>query len=127
MKYKVWYDEENGVLRADVLDTFDAETATAFFKEVNGKYTEEQQNYFMAYMSEEAQRLVDKETRRAARDGAALLKWDKLAILGAKPGLRMVTKIVMTAVGKAKDTKFFDDEEKALAWLKTEKEKAKSK
>ena len=122
-KFKLWYDEKTGLLYADILDTFDAETAKSFFQEVTNNFSEEQQRYFLVHMFEAAQKLVDKETRRSAREGTASVKWNRIAIWGAKASLRMVTKIVLLAVGKANETKFLETEEEALTWLKAEKEK----
>lgn len=127
MKFKDAYDEKEGILRVDVLDTFDGETTFEFFTSMNEKYTPEQQRYCLIYMAEAAQRLVDKEVRRVAREKGALLKWDKLAIWGAKPGLRMVAKIVLTAIGKGNDTQFFENEQEAFSWLKTQQNKDNNK
>lgn len=124
MKYDMSYDEKNKVLRAEVYEKFDAQTGVAFFKDFKS-YSDEQQRYLLANIYEPAQKLVDKETRRTMRENAKGLKWEKIAIIGAKASLRMVVKIVLTAAGKGKETQFFDAEEDALAWLKSEQEKAK--
>jgi len=127
-KFKLWYDEENGVIRTVIFETLDAEASSSLFDSIRENFEPEKQRYFLADMtSEKAQTLHDKETRRTLREKMPLINWGKIAILGANPGVRMLTKIVMTAVGKARDAKFFDKEEEALAWLKAEKEKEKEK
>jgi len=123
MKYKIWYDEDNGIMRADIFETFDVEASSGFFGYIDKNFTNEQQRYLLAYVAEAAQELPSKETRRSLRENAPTVKWDKIALLGAKPGLRMFAKIIVAAAGKTKDTKFFTTEEKAIAWLKAEKEK----
>lgn len=123
MKYKVWYDEERGILCSDIVETFDVESATGFFNAVKD-FEPEKQRYFLVYLAEGAQPLPDRETRRTIREKAAGVNWGKLALIGVKPALKMVARIVMTAAGKAKDTMFFSTEEEALAWLEEEKKKS---
>ncbi len=124
--FKHWYDEKEGMLRVDVLQRFDAEATDKFFTTV-AEYTEEQQRYVLCFVDDDAQKLVDKETRKVAAEKGKLIKWSNIAIWGAKPGLRMVAKIVMTAIGKGNSTKFFKSEEESLAWLKKLQEKDKNK
>jgi hypothetical protein len=126
-KFKDWYDEKEGILRVDVYERFDGETADMFFSGIPQKYNKEQQRYWLVNMSDDAQRLVDKEVRVIAAEKGKALQWEKIAICGAKPGLRMVSKIVLTAVGKGSFTKFFSTEEEALAWLKEMQAKDKTK
>lgn len=124
MKFKINYDEKNEILRAEIFDKFDAETGIKFFEELLS-FSEDQQRYFLGNIYEPAQKLVDRETRRAIRERATNVTWERIAILGAKASLRMVVKIVLTAAGKGKQTEFFDTEEEAIAWLKAERQKAK--
>jgi|GEM_PF-1212241 len=127
-EFKLWYDEENGVMRTVIFETLDAEASSSLFDSIKDNFEPEKHRYFLADMtSEKAQTLHDKATRRTLREKMPQVNWGKIAILGANPGLRMLTKIVMTAAGKARDAKFFDKEEEALAWLKAEKEKEKEK
>lgn len=122
MSFKIWYDEKEGILRADIFKSFTPEVAASFFKDL-GKYPEEQLRYFLAGLGEDAQAIIDKETRRVSREMGSSVNWGKMAIYGAKPGLRMLAKIVVKAMGRAKETKFFETENEGLAWLKAEKEK----
>ena len=124
-KYKIWYDEENGVLRVDIYDRFDSEAASGFLNFIRENFESEKHRYSLIYMGERAQPLPDKETRRTIREKAGLVNWDKIAILGAKPGLRIFSKILVAALGKSENTKFLATEEEALVWLKDEKEKEK--
>ena len=124
--YKLWFDEELGVLRFVVYRAFDADTARVFMDEILN-YPEEQQRYLMASFGKDAQKVVDKETRQIIREKGKENKWRKIAIYGAKPGLKMLAKIVVTAAfGRGKETEFFLEEKEAVDWMKAEIEKDKA-
>ena len=123
--FKTWFDKESGILRSNIYKSFDPESTTAFFDEISS-YTEEQQRYFLAFLGEDAQDIIDKETRRLVREKGKQTKWEKIAVYGAKPGLRMMAKIIATAIGRGRDTKFCTDEKEALGWLKAQMEQAKT-
>jgi hypothetical protein len=118
MKFKEWYDEKEGILYVDVIERLDAEAVGHLFTLIPQKYSKEQLRYWLVKISDEAQKLVDKETRQVAAEKIKVLHWDKIAFYGAKPGLRMISKIVLTAAGRGDTTKFFKNEEEARAWLK---------
>jgi hypothetical protein len=125
MKYKTWFDEELGIIRLEIYESFDSDTATEYFDYIAGKFSKEQQRYHAIFLGENAQDVVDKETRRILRErfpqGSA-----KVAIYGAKPGVRMLAKIILKAMGKGKDTRFCADEKEAVEWLKAEMKKDKA-
>lgn len=127
MNYKIWFDEKEGITRADIFESFNPEIATSFFDEIKDNFTEEQIKYFLACLGENAQDIIDRETRKVCTEKGKLIKWQKIALYGAKPGLRMLAKIVVKAMGRGKDTGFFATEEEALAWLNAAKEKEKAK
>lgn len=122
-KFKIWYEEDPGVLRADIYERFSLEEVNAFVDYIVDNYDEAKHKYALIYMGDEAQSMVDKETRKLVRERAQQVKWGKIAILGAKSFLRMFAKIAVTALGKADVTRFVDSEEEGLAWLKGEMEK----
>jgi len=124
-KYKIWFDQENEILRAEILEKFEPEDAVGFVDFLLKEFNPEQQRYFLVNIYHPAQVMPSKETRTTLREKGSLTNFYKMAICGAKPGLRMVGRIVVAAIGKANDSKFFATEEEALAWLKNEKEKEK--
>jgi len=121
MKYKVNYDEKTQILHLDVLDRFDPQDVTALTSLLSNEFTTQQLRCLLANISEPAQAMPSKETRRALRDETTSITLDKIAICGAKPALRMVGRIVVTALGKAKQTRFFENKDEAVAWLKGER------
>ncbi len=122
--FKLWYDEKEGVIRSEIYKRFDVESLELYFNEIS-KFTPEQQRYIIGWIFDDAQQMPDKEARRAAKEKFKTANFKKVANLGAKPIVRMVSNIVMTAVGKGKDNKYFETEEEALAWIRAEKEKEK--
>ncbi|NLI97513.1 STAS/SEC14 domain-containing protein [bacterium] len=119
-KFKLWYDEKEGVLRGEIYERFDVESLERFYNEAT-KYTPEQQHYVVGWLYDEAQKMVGKEERKIAKEKGDLVHFKKMALLGAKPVIRMVAQIVMSAQGRGKDFKFFDSEEEALAWIREQK------
>lgn len=121
MKYSAEYDEKEGILRIGVLERYDVPTAQSFFKDIREKFGVEKSQRILAFVAEPAQEIPDKETRRLLRDEAITINWGKIAVWGAKPALKMVSKILMVAIGKKDIVGFFDKEADAIAWLKAEK------
>jgi hypothetical protein len=116
-KFKIWFDGETGILRSEIYKPFNPERATAVFEEIFNNHSEEQQRYILVFLGPDAQAIIDKETRRLAREKTKDNKWEKIAIYGAKSGVRMLAKVVLTAIGKGKDTKFFPTEKECVEWL----------
>ncbi len=123
-KFKLWYDEKEGVVRGEIYERFDAESLDQFYTEAT-KYTPEQQRYVVGWLFDDAQQMVDKEARKVAKEKGNLVHFEKMALIGAKPVIRMIAKIVMTAQGRGNSFKFCATEEEALAWIREEKEKDK--
>lgn len=123
-KFKLWYDEKEGVLRSEIYKKFDIETLEEYFAEIS-KFTPEQQHYIIGWVFCDAQQMPDKDARMLAKEKFKTAHFKKIANLGAKPIVRMVSNIIMIAVGKGKDNKYFESEEEALAWIRAEKEKDK--
>ncbi|MBD3286652.1 STAS/SEC14 domain-containing protein, partial [candidate division WOR-3 bacterium] len=44
--------------------------------------------------------------------------YDKVAVVGASPGARMIAKVALAITGVSKISRFFKTEDEALAWLK---------
>lgn len=124
--FKIWFDEESGILRSEVYKPFNTENSIALFDEMSGKYTEKQQRYILVFLGENAQDMISKETRRVFREKGQQSKWKKIAIYGAKPGVRMLAKVILTAIGRGNATKFFATEKECLEWLKAEIEEDKA-
>lgn len=122
MKFEFRFDKEEGVLRGDILDTFDVESTKEFFKVLKKDFNDEQRKYCVLVLTDAAQGLPTKETRKVMREeGSGFLKlWGKVAVVGAKPAVRMFGRIVFSAMGKGKESRFCETEEEAMKWLREE-------
>lgn len=121
MKYSAEYDEKEGILRIGVLERYDVPAVHSFFRDIREKFGIEKTRRILAFVAEPAQEIPDKETRKLLRNEAVTFDWGKIAVWGAKPALRMVSKILMVAIGKKDIVGFFDKETDAIAWLKADK------
>lgn len=124
MRFTLNYDEDTKILNAEILEKFEPEDVHGIVSTLKNDFTEEQRRYMIANIHEPAQPMPSKETRQALRGIPSELKFTKIAICGAKPVLRMVGKIIVTAIGKANDSKFFNTAEEAVSWLIEERKKA---
>ncbi|MBN2379901.1 STAS/SEC14 domain-containing protein [candidate division WOR-3 bacterium] len=127
MKFELKYDKEEGLLRGKILDTFDEESTKQFFRKLKNDFNDEQRKYCILVLTDPAQGLPSKETRRVMRsEGSDFMSlWEKIAVVGAKPAVRMFGRVIMSAIGKGKDSKFCETEEEALVWLKKGQEETK--
>ena len=120
-KFRIWYDEKEEVLRTEMHERLDPETADKFYTEFEN-YPPEQQHQVIGWLFDDAQKMYDKETRRIAKERAKALQIKKMAVCGAKSAVRIVASVVISAIGKSKDTKFCSTDEEALAWIREQKE-----
>ncbi|MBD3284763.1 hypothetical protein GF359_00340 [candidate division WOR-3 bacterium] len=85
------------------------------------KYHEEGYRSILCDLSEGGSELVTKDSRKAFKETAGELDFEKIAIFGASPVMRMAAKIILAITGQSKKTRFFNTEDEAVAWLKGEK------
>lgn len=115
-KYKVWWDEKEGIIRCKYLGDFIEEDAKKYFSAVV-KIAENEPGKALI--------LNDMTTSGTASSGARkqfaeLMKSDRFAkhaFWGANITTRVALSFVV-AFSKVKNVKIFDTEEKALWWLK---------
>lgn len=120
-KYKVWYSDEAGALYIQTFDRLKkedvADVMSAVYSEMEGK----DQRYVIVDLSRGSSDMVDKEARRAFRESARPQDFEKVAVFGASPAVRMLAKVILVVTGVWDKTRFFKTESDALAWLKGEK------
>jgi len=81
------------------------------------KYHEEGYRSILCDLSEGGSELVTKDSRKAFKETAGELDFDKIAMFGASPVMRMAAKVILAITGQSKKTKFFKAEDEARAWL----------
>jgi hypothetical protein len=120
MNYKIWYDEEYGVLYVKTLTMLTGTDIHEIMPEMNRILEDKPHRYIIGDLSENPPGLLTKEARQAFKEYAKDFKVDKAAITGTTPATRMITKIAISIMGMSNIAKFFKTKEEALRWLKGE-------
>jgi len=118
MKHKVWFDEDAGILRMELKGLFTAEDAPEFFSLVDKLYKDKPHRNVLCDLSEGSAVVPkDKEYRKWLMKMYNDSNFEKIAITNIHPTLRILVKVIVAAIGKTGQMKFFKTEEEALAWL----------
>ncbi|MBN2381023.1 hypothetical protein JXM67_14590 [candidate division WOR-3 bacterium] len=121
MDYEVWFDDKTKMVKAKVLRSLTKESAQMLMIEIENKLVEMNTRQGIMDLTEaEAIANIPKEVREVYKEHALKLPLDRAAILVNSPILRMAARVVLAALGKTNNTKFFKTEVEALAWLKGE-------
>ncbi|MBD3286603.1 hypothetical protein GF338_09735 [candidate division WOR-3 bacterium] len=120
LRHEVYYDDENGVARIVHYDLIYADDAREFLKILEVLYTDKSPKLLLDDSSRVSAAKMDKETRQIFMGAGEKLGIDKVAVFGADPMTRMMSKIIFTIAGKIDSTKYFKTEDEALKWLKGE-------
>lgn len=121
MKYKVWYNEEVEALYIQTFERLTKDDVGEIMARVNATLEGRQRRFVMVDLSEGSSDMVDKEARQAFKEIADPDDFEKLAVFGANPSVRMLAKVVLAITGVSSKTRFFKTEAQALRWLKGEK------
>lgn len=121
MKHIVFFDEKIDAVRMNFNGLFTQDDAGEFFP-LTKKLCEGRKycNILCDFKEGGAEVPKDKEYRQWLMRMYTEAGFDKIAIINAHPAMRMLAKIVLSAVKSAKNVKFFKSEEEALAWLNAE-------
>lgn len=121
MKYKVWFDSANLLVRAQVFESLIKEDAEGLMSEIERQLVDNDTRIGIMDLSEaDSIRDVSKETRVVYREHAKKLPIDKAAVIVASPVIRMIARVAIAALGKSMKTRFVKSDDEALAWLKGE-------
>ena len=123
LNYKIWFDEEQGVLIVKTLAMLEKADVDEIIPKVAEYLDGKEHRYILGDLSENPTGLLSKGARTAFKENADNLKVEKIAIIGANPSIRMIAKIALTIMGKSDIAKFFKTREEAISWLKGEGKK----
>lgn len=118
MKHRVYYEQENGVLRVEIVGELMYEEASPIIHTIQKELAVREHGYILADMSRTPSFQLDRKTRKILQEEAVTLNLDKIAIVGANPVIRMLAKVLVTVIGRGKSSQFFKTDKEALAWLK---------
>jgi len=117
MKYKVWHDEANSIIRFSQTQPLDADDIREVSPIIEKLAAETGLKSILIDLSKGPSATLDKEARKALKDFAMPDMFAKIAIFGANPAMRMIAKVIFAVTRSSDSTKFFKLEEEALAWL----------
>lgn len=118
LRHKVHFDKTHGVARIEHYDLITVDDAKRLVDGLAEIFKGKTRRLLLDDSSNVSAAKMDKETR-AIFDGAGeRLKIDKVAVFGADPMTRMMSRIIFTIAGRMDSTKFFKTEDEALEWLK---------
>jgi hypothetical protein len=118
--YKVWFDQEQGVLYVKTFKTIDAEEIHQLIPQVEKSLEGKPERHIIGDLSENPTDPLTKQARQAFKQYANSLNYDRIAIIGVNPLTRMIVKIAVKIIGQSDKTQFFNNEAEALRWLKGE-------
>jgi len=118
MKYKLWFDEDKGVLYIKTFGMLSKPEIDRLMAEIKKSFEGKTHRYILANVSDSPVELIDKEARQIYRKYAPEANFEKIAIVGASPTTRMIAKVAIAVFGKTDITRFFKDEDEAFVWLK---------
>jgi len=118
--HRIYRDDENNIIRMEVVGKFDVADAEESVKLLDGLLSDCRGDHLLADLSGSPNLTVDRETRRLLQVQGKELVFDKMAVLGASPVTRMIAKVVMSVLGRASTVSFFSAEKDALAWFTDE-------
>ena len=117
MKYKVWHDEANSIIRFSQTQPLDADDIREVSPIIEKLAAETGLKSILIDLSKGPSATLDKEARKALKDFAMPDMFAKIGIFGANPAMRMIAKVIFAVTRSSDSTKFFKLEEEALAWL----------
>lgn len=118
MNYMIWYDEDEGVLYLKTYTLLTVKEIEEILPLMAEHFKDRSHRYILADMTDNHSGFVDREARRLLKERANQIIFDKMAVIGAGPATRMITKVALNVLGKTDQTRFHKTEKEALAWLK---------
>lgn len=120
MKHKVWYDAEAEAVRMEIQGDLSPKQAVELVHQVETTLTGKEKRYSVNDLSKSHSIKLDRKARKALKEMWVKIDIDKMAFVETTPATRMLAKVMMAMMGKAKNARFVDSCEEALAWLKEE-------
>ncbi len=121
MKYKVWHDETHNVIRFSQTQSLDVDDIRKVSLLIENLASETGIKCMLIDLSQGPSATLDKQARQALKESAMPDVFDRIAIFGANPAMRMIAKVIFKITGSSDSTQFFKTEAQALVWLKGDK------
>jgi hypothetical protein len=119
VKYKVWFDERNGLIKAQILESLTKEETEQLMSLIKGELKHRGVRLGIMDLSKtEAFQQISKDVREVYKKHARELPLDKAAIIVGSPVVRMIARVVLASLGISTTTRFFKTEQEAIRWLR---------
>ncbi|MBN2379307.1 STAS/SEC14 domain-containing protein [candidate division WOR-3 bacterium] len=118
LRHEIFYNTEFEAAYIVHYDRVNADDARQIIDSVAELLEGKKHRYMVDDISRVSMTKLDKETRAVFAKAGEKIQLEKIAMIGADPMTRMMSKVVVALTGEAKRTKFFRTEQEALAWLK---------
>ncbi|MBN2381026.1 STAS/SEC14 domain-containing protein [candidate division WOR-3 bacterium] len=119
MKHQVWFDSEHGICFLKLRGTFSPDDGAVYIPRIQECYKGIEKHYLLCDLTEGGTELpTEKSYRRWLIEMYERIGFDRIAMYNAKPAMRMLAKIVLTAAGKSNQVRFFSSQDDAIQWLK---------
>jgi hypothetical protein len=116
MQHRIWFDPNDDLLRFNIVGRFSREDAKETLAEVKKLLEGKKRRFFLADISASPNLTIDRDTRKILQQDSP--EFEKVALVGATPVTRMISKVIVTVVGRSAVTKFCKTQEEALLWLR---------
>lgn len=120
MKHKIWYDQDNEVLRQQVIGEYSSQEARESGAEYSNGLEEKPYRHLIVDLSQ-AGKMQDRQTRKITNESLENADISAVAFVGATAATRMIAKVLMKLGSSRIATDFFKTDEEALAWLKNQR------
>jgi len=118
-RHEIAFDKKERILTVRVEDAFTMEEAIELENKMN-EIVPGDDKYKLLIDVRKSSAKLDKDIRRRLQGQMADERIANVAVLVSNPAVRMIGKVIIAAMGKSADTRFFSTDEEALLWLKGE-------
>jgi hypothetical protein len=118
--YDVWLEEDTHTVYLKTFRTMTADDVHELMDRADNEFRDKEIDYCLIDMSEATSEPIPKETRKAFKEYAESISYEKIAIVVTSPITRMLARIVLVVAGRPGESRFFPSVEEARAWLSEE-------
>ncbi|MBN2379302.1 STAS/SEC14 domain-containing protein [candidate division WOR-3 bacterium] len=120
MKHNIYYDSDSQVVVMQVIGEVNADDAAMMMEKLSGLLANNSGTNILADFRQSPNLNLDRQSRGIIQNAAKKFKFGKAALVGVSPVTRMIAKVILAVLGKIEESRFFNAEDEALAWLKGE-------
>jgi len=116
MKHKIWYDQDNEVLRQEVIGAYSSQEAKDSSLEYKNCLEDKPYRQLIVDLSQ-AGKMQDRQTRKITSESLEDADISAVAFVGATAATRMIAKVLMKLGSNNISTNFFKADDEAVNWL----------